>query len=126
MAERIEVFEVTVPAGTAISAPQNTSLSFLDGHVTKIEVRIPPGPSGLVGFRFVHSQQVIIPFSGTTWIVADDEKLEWPVEGYPTNDDWSVRAYNTDIYPHTLYIRFLVTERVIPLSPYPATLMIES
>lgn len=120
MADRIEVFEIAVPAGTAIATPQTTALSMIDGHVERIEITIPPGPSGLVGFRIIHSQQVIIPFSGNTWVIADDEKISWPISNYPVGNKWSIRAYNTDIYAHTLYFRFHILERVSEIAPYPA------
>jgi len=120
VADRIEVFPIVVPAGTAIGAPQTTALSMVDGHVERIEIIIPPGPSGLVGFRVIHSQQVVIPFSGTAWVIADDEKISWPIQNYPTGNKWSIRAYNTDIYSHTLYFRFHILELVAAIPPYPA------
>lgn len=105
MAQRIEAPTVTVPAGTAIAAPQTTALALRDATLERIEVKVPPGPSGLVGFALLHSGQQVIPFRVGDWIIADDETLDWTVESYPTGNKWSVRAYNLDIYPHTLYLR---------------------
>lgn len=105
MADRIETPAVTIPAGTLEAAPQTTALSLRDAVLERIEVRIPPGPSGLVGFALLHSGQQVIPFREGDWIITDDESLDWAVERYPTGDKWSVRGYNTDIYPHTLYLR---------------------
>jgi hypothetical protein len=110
MAERIEAHQVTVPPGTAIAAPQTTALPMNPAVTRRIEIVIPPGPSGLVGFRLAHSGQVIIPFTATNWIVADSEKLDWPVDGYPTGDRWTLVAYNLDIYSHTIYLRWHVDE----------------
>lgn len=110
MAERIETFDVTIPAGTAIASAQTTALNFNMGVVQKIEILIPPGPSGLVGFRIRHSAQTVIPHSGSGWIIADDEKIEWPLENFPVGNKWTIQAYNTDVFPHTLYLRFLVAE----------------
>lgn len=110
MAERIELFDVTIPAGTAIASPQITALSFNQGVVEQIEIIVPPGPSGLVGFRIRHSAQTIIPMSGNGWIIADNEQIKWPLQGYPVGNKWSIQAYNTDVYEHTLYLRFLVLE----------------
>lgn len=76
----------------------------------RIEVRVPPGPSGLVGFAFVHSGQQVIPFTDGLWIVTDDESIDWSVEEYPTGDKWSLKAYNLDVYPHTLHCRFHMRE----------------
>lgn len=110
MAERIELFDVTIPAGTAIASPQTTALSFNDGVVEQIEITIPPGPSGLVGFRIGHSAQTIIPKSGNGWIIADDQFIKWPLQGFPTGNKWFFRGYNTDVFDHTIYLRFLVLE----------------
>lgn len=110
MAERFEFFDVTIPAGTAIATPQTTALAFDQGIVQRIEIQIPPGPSGLVGFRILHSTEVVIPHDSSRWIIADNDVIKWDTEGYPVGRAWALRAYNTDVYDHTLYLRFLVVE----------------
>lgn len=116
MADRIETPAVTVAAGTAIATPQTTSFNWRDGIIERIEVRVPPGPSGLVGFRILHSGQQVIPFQGTDWVITDDETLPWDVQNFPTGNKWSMRAYNLDLYPHTLYFRFLMREFPVPVT----------
>lgn len=101
---------MSVPAGTAILTPQTTALTFNKGIVEQIEVIVPPGPSGLVGFAILHSGDVIIPYDRTQWIIADNEAIKWPLQGYPTGSAWSLRAYNTDVYAHSLFVRLLVNE----------------
>lgn len=123
MAERVESFEVVTAAGVPTSAPVTTTLSMLDGELERLEIIIPPGPSGLVGFRVRHSGQVVIPFSGGGWIISDDEKISWPLSGFPTGNKWSIQSYNTDIYPHTLEFRFHLNELGGPLPLYPAPIM---
>ncbi|HEU5219175.1 MAG TPA: hypothetical protein VFU23_10980 [Gemmatimonadales bacterium] len=117
MASRIEIFDVTIPPGTPQSAPVTVPLPFDDGNVERIELRWPPGPAGLVGLRIRHSSQVVIPYSGTAWIVSNDEPIYWPVEGYPATDKWDVIGYNTGAYPHTIQVRLLITETVNPVVP---------
>lgn len=117
MAARVEAPAVTIAAGTAIATPQTTLMPWTDGIVERIEVRVPPGPSGLVGFRILHSGQQVIPFRSTDWIITDDETLPWDVENFPTGGKWAVRAYNLDLYPHTLYFRFLIRELASPAVP---------
>jgi hypothetical protein len=114
VAQRIETPVVTVAAGVAIAAPTTTALSLRDAILERVEVKVPPGPSGVLGFRILHSGQTVIPFRSADWIIADDETLAWDVEGYPTGSKWSVQAYNTGIYPHSLYFRFLFRELAIP------------
>lgn len=126
MADRIELFDVTVPAGTLEAAPQTTALPFNLGVVTDIEILVPPGPSGLVGFRIQHSQETVIPYNKSKWVIADDDTLRWPLSGFPVGSAWALQAYNRDVYPHTLYLRFLVNETgprgpvtvpIVPIAP---------
>lgn len=110
MADRVESKKATIPAGTSALAPVTIALTFDDGRVDQLDILIPPGPSGLVGFAIVHSQQQIIPYTAGDWIIGDDEKLPWPLENFPTGGKWSLRGYNTDVYDHTIYVRFLITD----------------
>ena len=110
MSDRLEVLEVVIPAGTAIATPQETNASFQDGRVDRLQITVPPGPSGLVGFRIAHSGQTIIPRSGSAWIITDNEHIDWDTDNYPTGNAWSVVAYNLDYYDHTIYVRFHITE----------------
>jgi hypothetical protein len=110
MASRIEQIPVTIPALTAVATPQNTPLTFNPGIVQRLEIIVPPGFSGLVGFRILHSGTVVIPYLASSWIITDNEKIDWPLENYPTGSAWSITGYNTDVYDHTLYLRFLVVE----------------
>lgn len=110
MSERFELFDVTVAANTAIATPQTNALSFNLGIVNRIEILVPPGPSGLVGFRIRHSGETVIPYDRSRWIVANDEVIKWDTEGFPVGNAWAIEAYNTDVFNHTLYLRFLVSE----------------
>lgn len=113
MADRIEPFTVTVPAETTIANFQRTDLAFRDGRVDRIQIIVPPGPSGLVGFRLAHSGQSIIPYTDERWFVVDDLRLDWDADNYPTGGAWELWAYNTDIYSHDLHVWFHVTELVV-------------
>lgn len=107
---RIEPFTVTTPAGTLQSAYQVQSLSFQPGIVTMVEIVVPPGPSGQLGFKIAHSNQSVIPPFSDTWIITDNEKIPWSLSDYPTGDAWEFWSYNTDVYDHTVYLRFHVSE----------------
>lgn len=113
MADRIEPFTVTVPAGTLAASFAEFPLTFRDGRVDRLEIRVPPGPSGLMGFRLAHSGQSVIPYTGSEWIIADNESLDWDTDNYPTGGAWELWAYNEDVYPHSLYLRFHVTELAV-------------
>lgn len=117
---------MTIPGGTLVSTPQTTPLTFNPGIVERIELLVPPGPSGLVGFQIRHSGETVIPHNSSQFIISDGEKITWPIEGYPEGSAWALRAYNTDVYSHTLYLRFLINEttrtdpgriQLIPIPP---------
>lgn len=110
MADRIESKKATIPAGTSSLSPVTIAFGFDDGQVDMIDILIPPGPSGLVGFAIVHSSQPVIPYTAGDWIIGDDEKLPWPLSNFPTGGKWSLIGYNSDVYDHTIYVRFLITE----------------
>lgn len=110
MATRIEPFEVLTPAGTAESSYLVTPLSFQEGRVDRVEIIVPPGPSGLVGFKLAHSGQSVIPLTSSTWNIADDTKFDWAISAFPSGNAWELWTYNNDAYPHTLYLWFHVFE----------------
>lgn len=110
MAQRIEVRDVTIPSGTLQASPQVTNLVWLQGFPIRVELRVPPGPSGLVGIQLMHSGVVVIPRRGSAFLVTDDEIVGWDVEGYPSNPAWALRGFNTGVYDHTIQIRMLLNE----------------
>lgn len=110
MAERIEIKSITTPAGTALLSPLITALDWRQGYPERVEIRVPPGPSGLVGIQFAHSGQVIIPHDDSEWLTTDNEPVIWPLDNYPYNATWTVRTYNLDVYDHTIQVRMLVNE----------------
>ena len=56
------------------TAPILTRLDFAMGVVQRIEIVVPPGPSGLMGFRLRHSGRTVIPYNNYNWIIADNDK----------------------------------------------------
>jgi hypothetical protein len=117
MADRIEFTPLEVPPDTLPVDFVRFHPSFDDGIVVRIEMRWPPGPSGLVGLRIGHSGQVIIPRSGPDWLITDDESVVWDLSGYPTANAWFVDAYNTDVNFHTIQMRWLLNELTMTIPP---------
>lgn len=113
---------LVVPAGTTQAAPATTSLYPNRAYIVKFSILIPPGPSGFVGFQLWHSSAQIIPDTVGTWIVADDEVITWELDDLQPWPNWSLHAYNSDFYDHTLYPRLYLDDRV-PTSTVPLTLL---
>lgn len=116
MADRIEPFVLPIPAATPLNAPIVLPTSFLPGIVTRVSITVPPGPSGLMGFLIQHKGQPLIPYLGGTFFVADNRTLTWAVTNMPTNTGWEFLCYNTDIYPHSLYIEYEIDEIPPPVA----------
>lgn len=108
MAREVRRFPVTIPASTPKASPQVTNLSFPFRVVRELEVRIPPGPRGEVGFAIGGSGQPVIPVEAGAYLVTDDEIIRWPLDGFWDSGSWQMTAYNTGRFPHTLEVRFLV------------------
>lgn len=99
-------FSVTIPAGTSIASNFTSSLAFDPRIVSQIDIRVPPGPRGEVGFKIGSGGLQIIPVSPGGFIVTDNEDLKFPLVDAITSGSWQLLAYNTGSYAHTLQIRF--------------------
>ena len=119
MASRIESPTALIPAGTAQASPVSLPLTFREMVIDRVDIVIPPGPSGLVGFFVAQSGNQIIPFNPGQFIIADDKYFSWPLEDYPTGAKWTCVGYNTDIYPHTIQFHFLGHETTIAAPLFP-------
>lgn len=108
MAQEIRAFEVTIPAGTAKSAGWSQAISMPPRVVKRIDWRVPPGPRGNMGFAIGASGEAILPTNEGAWIVADDDRDNWPLENQIDSGGWEVFGYNTGTYDHTVYLRFHV------------------
>ena len=117
MAREVQRFPVTIPAGTLKSAPVQINLAMPARIVEEVEIVVPPGPRGEVGFQLGTSGSQIIPITPGQFVVTDDEVIHWPLEGQIDSGAWQMIAYNTGAFNHTLEVRFLcqlVPSQVLP------------
>lgn len=110
MAEEIRSFAVTIPAGTAIAAPLLTNLAMPTRVVDEIDIVIPPGPNGLVGFAIAAAGVSVIPYNANAWIIGSGESIRWPLAIPITSGAWQFKGYNTGVFDHTIQIRFLLSQ----------------
>lgn len=106
MAREIREFAVLVPAGTPKAAPLTQSIAFPQRVVTSLSWRVPPGPSGHLGWALTSAGTPVIPIQPGVYIVTDNQSASWDLEGYLDSGNWSVTAYNTGVYDHTVYLTF--------------------
>ncbi|HUZ35229.1 MAG TPA: hypothetical protein VMV17_02770 [Streptosporangiaceae bacterium] len=104
----IRYFAAVIPAGTPLAVPVLVDIGFPPREVTAITWRVPPGPSGLTGWRLSMGGVQVLPTNLGSWIVTDDERDTWPVTGLPDSGAWQLAGYNTDIYDHTVYLTFML------------------
>ena len=117
MAREVQRFSVTIPAGTLKTAPVQINLAMPARIVEEVEIVVPPGPRGEVGFQLGTSGSQIIPITPGQFVVTDNEVIHWPLEGQIDSGAWQMIAYNTGAFNHTLAVRFLVTLVPAQLAP---------
>jgi len=108
MVAEVYVFDVTIPAGTLRTAPQTTALAIPARVIREVDVIVPPGCNGRVGFRIAVNGQQQIPINAGAWIIASDEKLAWPYETPISSGAWQLIGFNEGVFAHTLEVRLLV------------------
>jgi hypothetical protein len=114
VASKIYTFAPTIPAGTQIATPVTVPLTFPVYQVDRIEIKVPHGPNGTVGFAITMGGENVLPYQGKTWFVEDDADLAWDLDDLPTSGAWALTGYNLGLYPHTIYLRFLVETVPVP------------
>lgn len=117
----VRSFQVSIPAGTAITSPQVTPITFPARDVAWVHWKVPPGPSGKMGWRLSMSGGVAVIPTGGGWVIADGEDATWQVTNQPDSGFWEVTGYNTGIYPHTVYLDFGLN---MPGGPVPPVALI--
>jgi len=108
VAQEIREFAVLVPAGTAKAAPLVADVRFPPRTVTAMAWRVPPGPSGQLGWALTSAGAPVIPIQPGSWVVTDNQAATWPLEGYLDSGNWQLTAYNTGVYDHTVYLTFFL------------------
>ena len=116
MAREVHRFAVTIPAGTLPVAPQVSNLSMPAREVTEVDVIVPDGPRGEVGFALGYGGNAVIPYQPGAFFVTNDEKIYWPLHDHISSGAWQLFAYNTGQYAHTLEVRVLCELPAAPAS----------
>lgn len=125
MPDRVEVYDITCPASTPLTAPQETHL--FDGglfDVRKVTIVTPPGHAGLTGIGLAYGHNVVIPRNPGAYISGDGEVIPYDLTNYPPGVGWSAFTVNLDTQAHTWEVRFefdelrtqSATANVTPLS----------
>lgn len=106
MATEVHQFSVTIPAGTPIDSPFTDELGQANYEIESVDVEVPPGPSGLVGFYIALDEQQWIPWEMGEYIIWDNRTESWQTEDQTVNSGWEITGYNLGQYDHTITVRF--------------------
>jgi hypothetical protein len=109
VAIEVQRFSVIVPAGTAKASPLTFNLPMPPRTVEKIVVVVPPGPRGEVGYQIGSGSVQVIPVTPGAFEVTDNEEVAYDLTDLPNSGAWSLIAYNTGTFNHTLGVRFYVS-----------------
>jgi hypothetical protein len=47
----------------------------------------------------------VIPYSGSGFVVGDDDEYTWQLDRWCNQTQLVVKGYNTGVYPHTFYFK---------------------
>jgi hypothetical protein len=97
---------VTFPPNTPASAPVVFNMTNADILLVRVDVKVPPGPGGAMGFQMLYAGNVFLPWGPLTqFLVLDNDDI-----GFDVNTEiggpMQVRGYNTGFWPHSIYLRF--------------------
>ena len=120
MATRILPFKVTIPAGTQPGAPFTQKLALDNWEIERIDLEVPPGPAGLMGFQLLNNGVPWVPYGPQSWFVWDDVRESYYMTDQPTGSGWAVQGYNTGFFDHAVIVRMHVNP-VEPPGPTVAT-----
>ncbi len=128
--DRIYPVTLTVPLGTQTFNPVTLAVALENALLVDIDLLIPPGHNGFTGLRIRSSRQQIIPWGNVDWIIASDYTHKFPVNEEIGSKSISITAYNTDVYDHTFYLHFTVTNlapgRAVSLSSSSAPILTQT
>lgn len=129
-AAQVYYFTATIPGSTQLPATVTIPCTFPEGAVVGVRWRVPPGPSGFMGWQLTSDGAPVIPLQLGTYIIADDEYDTIDLAGYPDAGNWQVTGYNNDSYDHSVYLTFYVVPpgqdqavppgQVVTQAPFPA------
>lgn len=108
MADEVLQFTCAIPAGTLKTAPVTIAMSMQLWEVESIDLEVPSGPSGLMGFYLAIGTEQWLPHRAGEWFVWNDRSKNWPLTNQPTSYGWNLVGYNTGKYTHSVTVGFHV------------------
>lgn len=126
MATEVHQYTLTVPASTSINSPVTVTFGIANRVIESVDIEVPPGPAGLMGFYLTFNGQRIIPQESGEYLVWDDIQKSWTLDELPTTGKWALVGYNNDVNAHEVVVRQHTNYPPLPASPSPALVFVQS
>lgn len=116
----VRQFTSVIPANTAKSSPVTIKLNTGYWSIESIDLEVPAGPEGLMGFQLWIGGGQWIPYEAGEYVVWDDVADSWSMNDQPPGQQWSVVGYNLDgVNGHQVVVRFHIDPVSTPEPPTP-------
>lgn len=110
MSGRFYTTQFVIPANTAIAAPVSQAVILEDAQLDTLTIVIPDGHVGLTGIAITRGGVQTFPFIQGTWLTGNNDVVQYPYDGEITANGFVLSGYNTDIYPHSFYLRWEISD----------------
>jgi hypothetical protein len=121
MSYMVRQFSATIPMNTPLSAPVTVNLATGWWQIDVIDLEVPPGPAGLMGFQLWIGGGQWIPFEPGEYLVWDDIQNSWVMTDQPLGQQWSIVGYNEDDFnDHAVTVRFHISQVAAPAPSMPS------
>ena len=100
-------YKITVPADTAVSAPETLDMKLTYGIITHVQIVIPDGQKASTHLKLLHHEFQLYPLSRGYWYEGDGIQVEFDDLFPITTPPYALKAvaYNEDdTYEHALYV----------------------
>jgi len=81
-----------------------------DNNLDTVRIVVPAGHCGLTGLRILWGGMQVVPFGQGTFIVANDEVIDYAWDDQITADGLTLAGFNNDIFPHNFYLRWVISD----------------
>lgn len=94
---------LTVPPGTLPGVPAIAVIPNNPGYITDIVLTIPGGHDGLTGFALKLGGTLVVPYTGSQWVIGDDYTYRWKFGRWVNAGQLQALGYNAGVFPHSFY-----------------------
>lgn len=106
--------DFTVPASTPIGSPFAQFVTLDDRKLASVRFVIPDGHNGLTGVRVTSGGTNVVPYVQGTWLVGNNEIIDFNYDGEVQVNRFRLVGYNTDIFAHTFHLRWTLVDLDAP------------